>query len=144
VGMDGYLRKPYRSSDLLNIIDKIVLQRRHNVHKSPIKQQNSVLKEVGLDPVVLSEKGAAFIQSLPVYLEELNRAISKENHAQIGKWVDRLSEAARGIGAWKVPIQGVRLRSSAEQKNWEEVHVALAKLSDNCHEAKQALMDKDA
>ncbi|MEO5349883.1 MAG: response regulator [Magnetococcus sp. YQC-3] len=142
VGMDGYLRKPYRSQELLSIIEKIVLKRRQASRALLPAQRGGVLKDVPLEPVVFAEKGSAFIQNFPLCLEGLKRAIAQEELVQIGKWADRLSESAREIGAWKVSSQSVRLRGSAEMKNWEELPGAFVQLTIHCQEARQALVDK--
>jgi CheY-like chemotaxis protein len=144
VGMDGYLRKPYRAYDLLNIIDRIIRYRQQAVRQEIHNKGSAVLRDVELNSVLFAEKSAVFIKNYPQYLERLGASIANENFVQIGKWADLMSDAARELGAWRVAMQGLRLRSSAEQKDWEATRSALEKLEIFCQEAMQALLEKES
>ena len=143
MGMQGYLRKPYRSRDLLDIMDRVIRQHQRAAQPSASAQKKGVLRAVALDAVTLSAKGVEFIHQFPSYLEELERAIADRNGLQASKWVERMSDKARTIGAWQVPIQGMRLRSSTEQENWAEAKTALATLASHCEAARQAILEKE-
>ncbi|MBF0190970.1 MAG: response regulator [Magnetococcales bacterium] len=142
LGMSGYLRKPYRSSELLEVIAKVI--RRHPL---PARQavpgaMPSVLKAVELEEAVWVEKSLTFLAQFPRCLEALQQAVASHNEVGVGKSVQRLSELSREIGAWKVSTQALRLRGGAEQKQWEQAGEALVKLESHCLEARQALSER--
>ncbi|MBF0399903.1 MAG: response regulator [Magnetococcales bacterium] len=142
-GMDGYLRKPYQARDLLNLIDTVMLKRAKTVHKSPGRKKDTVLKSVGLDPVAFAERSGFFVQNFPGYLDELSYVVAEADPVQTAKWAERLSGAAREVGAWRVSIQSMRLRSSAESKNWEAAQLALTQLAIDCQQARQAILERE-
>ncbi|MBF0273375.1 MAG: response regulator [Magnetococcales bacterium] len=142
VGMNGYLRKPYRSSELLEVIAKVIKRTSLTVGRTPPRKLTSVLKDVELEAEVWVQKSAVFVEQFPLCLEALQQAIASRNEVGVGKSVQRLSDLSREIGAWKVSTQALRLRGGVEQKNWEQAAEALTKLATQCLEARQALSDR--
>ncbi|MBF0271989.1 MAG: PAS domain S-box protein [Magnetococcales bacterium] len=141
-GMDGYLKKPYRACELLAAITKVI--KRCQIFKSRPKPRslNTVLKGVELDAETFERKGAQFLEQTPRYLEELSRTVAARNSAGIDKPLQGLGDVAREIGAWKVSIQGMRLRGGVEQNKWDAAGESLEKLGAVCQEAMEAVREK--
>ncbi|MEO5362149.1 MAG: response regulator [Magnetococcus sp. DMHC-8] len=145
VGMDGYLRKPYRSQDLLNIIDRIVRQRQQQA--TPPTGQGpavAVLKEIGLDASAFTRQGTAFVDQFPRHLHHMEQAVADQNALLLAKWVKQLGDLARAIGAWQVPLQAMRLRGQAEQNHWTAARETLTILAAHCQAAQQAIQAKES
>ncbi|MBF0214051.1 MAG: response regulator, partial [Magnetococcales bacterium] len=142
LGMNGYLRKPYRSNELLEVIVKVM--RRHPLPARPVVPgaMSLVLKAVELEETVWVQKSLIFLAQFPRCLEALQQAIVSRNEVGVEKFVQRLSELAREIGAWKVSTHALRLRGAVEQKQWEQAEKVLAKLDSHCLEARQALSER--
>ncbi|MBF0181483.1 MAG: response regulator [Magnetococcales bacterium] len=140
-GADGFYTKPYRAGQLHDLIARLVRQRQQNAGAAVPKVTAPPLKPVDLDPVAFAQKSAEFRRQLPGALEELRKAIQERSVVRVAKHVAVLNDASREIGAWRIAVQGIRLRGNAEQNHWEEAREALEKLTQICHEAGQALVE---
>ncbi|MBF0190161.1 MAG: PAS domain S-box protein [Magnetococcales bacterium] len=142
VGMDGYLKKPYRACELLTAITTVI--KRCQIFKNRPKPRsfNTVLKGVELDPESFARKGTSFLEQTPRHLEELSRTVAARNGAGIDKPLQGLGDVAREIGAWKVSIQGMRLRGGVEQNKWNDASELLEKLAFVCQEAMEAVRER--
>ncbi|MBF0184373.1 MAG: response regulator [Magnetococcales bacterium] len=141
VGMNGYLKKPYRSQELLSTIDAVMQQHRRAL-RNPASCGPVILQDTGLPAETLVELSDPLLTKLPQALEGLTAAIAAENLLQVDKWVSWLSEAARAVGAKPLTLQVMRLRSCAEQKQWAGAQEALAKLLLCCQKTSQALQQR--
>ncbi|MEO5377701.1 MAG: PAS domain S-box protein [Magnetococcus sp. DMHC-6] len=144
IGMNGFLRKPYLPQQLLDIIDSVMNESKNIKNKDAQKNNKNILKNVDLEPLLFVEKSALFIAKFPNYLEEITSEIKNKNALKIIKIIHWFNETAQEIGAWKVAIQGMRLRGLVEQESWENVTEGVLKLESSCQEATQAILDKEA
>ncbi|NGZ05221.1 MAG: PAS domain S-box protein [Magnetococcales bacterium] len=138
-GMDGYLKKPYRACDLLATISKVIKRRQIFKGRPGSRGVSTVLKSVELEVAVFEEKSRFFLERAPGQLAQLRRAVSDRKAQDASRPVQWLSDAAREVGAWKVSIQGMRLRGALEQNRWEEAVESLQRLEGVCQEAVEAL-----
>ncbi|MEO5345260.1 MAG: PAS domain S-box protein [Magnetococcus sp. YQC-9] len=141
-GMDGYLSKPYRESELLSVIARVIKRRQMFKCRPEPKNAGAVLKHVDLSSESFVSHGVLFVEQMPRQLDELRRAVQGRNAGGIAKPLQWLGGAARELGAWKVPIQGMRLRGGVEQNLWDEAGESLAKLEGVCQEAIGAIEEK--
>ncbi|WP_420905296.1 PAS domain S-box protein [Candidatus Magnetaquiglobus chichijimensis] len=142
VGMDGYLAKPYRESELLGVIERVIKRRKIFKCRPEPKNAGAVLRHTEMTDAEFLAKGSFLVAQVPPYLEELRRAVRGRNGAGIVRPLQWLGDAAREVGAWKVPIQGMRLRGGVEQNRWEEAAESLVKLEGLCAEVLTAIAEK--
>ncbi|MBF0340368.1 MAG: response regulator [Magnetococcales bacterium] len=142
-GMEGYLTKPYRAGELLEAIVKVARRRQMFKSRPESLHGSAVLKPVDLDAPTFARKAEQFAQESGRHLEELRRVVSVRNGG-MERFLQGLSDLARDVGAWKVPIQGMRLRGHVEQHHWLEAAEALTKLDRVCQEAMEALQERMA
>ncbi|MBF0623206.1 MAG: PAS domain S-box protein [Magnetococcales bacterium] len=145
-GMNGYLRKPYRAQELL--LRLLPIARRLETRQGdqdPIRRNNPtpVLKDTGLDPALLADNREVFLHQMPHHLALLNAMIADRDQAGLLKTLSILRTAAAGIGAIRVSVQAIRLRSLGETREWDAAREALQKLEQHYDEAVQALAATD-
>ncbi|MBF0294660.1 MAG: response regulator [Magnetococcales bacterium] len=143
-GADGFYTKPYRAEQLYDQIARIVRHRQQNAPSVTPKVNAPPLKPVDLDPVAFAQKSAEFMRQLPGALEELRKAVGERSAVRVARLVGVLNDTSREIGAWRIAVQGIRLRGNAEQNRWEESREALEKLTQLCHEAGKALLERES
>ncbi|MBF0125866.1 MAG: response regulator [Magnetococcales bacterium] len=142
-GAEGCYRKPYRAAELLALMGEMTRRRQMKKIVAVKKSTTPVLKEVQLEAALLARKRQEFLEQFPRHLEDLQRAILGRSLVQIGKAVQLLNDASREIGAWKVAVLGIRLRGSAEQNCWDELPDSLEKLTCQCQDVRQAILEKE-
>ncbi|MBF0164785.1 MAG: PAS domain S-box protein [Magnetococcales bacterium] len=142
VGVDGYLAKPYRESELLGVIERVIKRRKIFKCRPEPKNAGAVLRHMEMSDADFVTKGGFFVEQVPSCLVELRRAVQDRNGAGIVRPLQWLGDAAREVGAWKVPIQGMRLRGGVEQNRWEEAVESLVKLEGLCTEALTTIGEK--
>ncbi|WP_130470985.1 ATP-binding protein [Candidatus Magnetaquicoccus inordinatus] len=140
-GMNGYLKKPYRSHELLSTIDAVMKQYQQAL-RSPAACGQDLLQQLTLTTAALQQLEEPILHKLPQVLESLTQAVASENALQVDKWVSWLGDAARSIGVKPLSLQGMRLRSCAEQNNWSGAQEALSKLLLCCQQTSLELQQR--
>ncbi len=118
IGMNGYLRKPYRAEELLGIVETFA------ENCARVREQYELLKE---PPAIKSEEemerlnkmGKILIDEGQEHLQSLQNALDKCRVEQVLKEVGWINVTAVGAGANRVKTRAVRLRGAAEMKDWD-------------------------
>ncbi|MBF0273380.1 MAG: response regulator [Magnetococcales bacterium] len=123
IGMNGYLRKPYRPHELIQVIEPFLKPRKRSVGKI-------TLEPVEVDQESWNRARSAFQGEVLAVVKELRRALDKKNVTQAVQGVGKLSSLAKGIGASRIGTQAIRIKGSAEVGDWEEVNAFLERLDE--------------
>ncbi len=110
-GMNGYLRKPYRASELLDAIEPFTdrptkPRRKLKTHK----KESTILIPVNLDNETLQSLQQSFVKEGSEHLTKLQQSLHDRKVVRILKESDWFKEAATSIGARQVVINAIRLK----------------------------------
>ncbi|MBF0311459.1 MAG: response regulator [Magnetococcales bacterium] len=135
IGMNGYLRKPYRPIELIQTIEPF------------LKPRIVPVKKVSLDPLdvdreTLALSRGAFRGEIGELVKGLRHALECRNGTHLVQGVAKLAVLAIGVGAKRINNQAIRLKSSAEAGDWEDVAELLERLDEQVAQALE-LLDGD-
>jgi two-component system, sensor histidine kinase and response regulator len=139
LGMDGYLRKPYRSAELLAVIKPFTKVRKVTLKKKVSKAKIPIFKPVDADSERFQALTRNFLKEGPESLQRLGEALQVRKIRQIVKEVEVLKSSAVAVGANRVKISAIRLKGKAEMKNWDETQEMFSNLGQEVHDAILAL-----
>ncbi len=122
IGMDGYLRKPYRPNELIQKIEPYL-----KTKKQPI--QKALLEAVDADAETLSRSKAAFQEAAPKSIQTLHNALDNKRSTQAVQEIGKLTLLANSIGATRINTQALRIKGYVEVGDWEEATASLEKLN---------------
>ncbi|MBF0321701.1 MAG: PAS domain S-box protein, partial [Magnetococcales bacterium] len=142
-GMDGFLRKPYRTKDLLQAIEPFLQKRAAAPQPKPATRQSVILKPVETDPQTLAEAMEMFLQETPQRVDNLEKYLEKRDPVRAEKENKWLRTVAENIGAIRVLTHSMRLRGNVETADWEEARQTLQTLKKECQTACQAVREKN-
>ncbi|MBF0417300.1 MAG: response regulator, partial [Magnetococcales bacterium] len=118
-GMNGFLRKPYRSEELLAALDPFLRK-----SMTPLAEKAdaptgiaAVLKPVEGDPQEIERQRRAFLEHAPEQANRLRKALQADDFQQAQDEVEWFKAHADRIGAYRVKWQAMRLRGQVELKN---------------------------
>ncbi|MBF0190975.1 MAG: response regulator [Magnetococcales bacterium] len=123
IGMNGYLRKPYRPHELIQVVEPFLRLRQRPVTRI-------VLEPVDGDQESWNRARSVFQEEVWSVVKALRRAMEKKNITQAVQVVGRLGLLAQGIGAGRIGTQTIRIKGSVEVGDWEEVGVFVEKLDE--------------
>ncbi|MBF0624137.1 MAG: PAS domain S-box protein [Magnetococcales bacterium] len=127
-GMNGYLKKPIRTHELLQTVNRFTPARNPTAGNKALTRSPLIKNQGGIDPTVLSREINVFLDEAPGHVEALRTALEKKNSRQAIKEIGWLKNAAQGIGAQRVAVQSMRLRGQAEVEDWESSWKAFTRL----------------
>ena len=128
IGMNGYLRKPYRPHELIQVIEPFTKPRK-------CRDKTVVLKPVEADAETLSRLKSVFITEAPHIIESLYDALAKQNATHALQMADKLKMASDDIGASRIATQSIRFRGSLEMGDWEDAQEMLTTLARQIEQA---------
>lgn len=138
-GVNAFLKKPYRMIELLTTIlpfvKKPVAPRKKMQEKAPTPL--FALPEASNHE--LSEITKTFFENTPKQLALLRSAVDKEDRYAFVKHADIIKAQASNIGAKKIKILTIKLKSTLETKAWSEVSKDLNELEQKINEVLVAL-----
>ncbi|MBF0159987.1 MAG: response regulator [Magnetococcales bacterium] len=122
VGMNGYLSKPYRPHELIQVIEPFTKPR-------PNRNKGIILEPVDVDNETLDRLKAVFVAESGRMLTSLQEALSRQNSTQALQLVDQLRLISSEIGAGRIATQSIRFKGSVEMADWQEASEVLAVLT---------------
>jgi signal transduction histidine kinase/CheY-like chemotaxis protein len=137
IGMNGYLCKPYRAYELLNIVELYAKPKRQK------KQQVAILQPVESDEETLKLRKTLFLKETAQQMKNLQNAVENQDINQVIQITGQLTKTARTIGAIRVASQTNRLKGSAEMKEWEDTLSIFSKLEKKVEQVLEVLMEKE-
>ncbi|MBF0161853.1 MAG: response regulator [Magnetococcales bacterium] len=138
VGMNGYLRKPYRKEELLQVVEQFARKPLHAPPPPPPSGATPVIKPVA-NPEQLANRVQILLDEGPRHLRLLHEALTEQRVDPILKELVWLKTMAVESGADRVKIRTIRLKGIAELKNWEEAWEVYRDLEQEFQRALQAL-----
>ena len=144
MGMNGYLRKPYRAAELLAAIEPFSKKPQAKLKKKlPKKSTSPVLTPVGTDSEKFQTLSQEFIKAGPDSLQRLGQALQEHKVFQITKEAEWLKLAAATVGANRVKIRAIRLKGRAEIKNCDQSQKRFAELEYEFQQAVEVLSSQN-
>ena len=140
-GMNGYLRKPYRSEELSKIIEPFAKKTSVAPKKPPPSGATPVIKPVA-DQAHFLNKVRILLEEGPEHMQWLQGALTDQRVDQVLKELGWLKALAVDIGANRVKIRAIRLKGIAELKNWDEAQEVYQDLEQEFQKAIQALSEQ--
>ncbi|MBF0191416.1 MAG: response regulator [Magnetococcales bacterium] len=134
--MDGFLRKPYRSYELLKAIEPFLKFR-----SDPVLSKEVVLQPVDVDLATLAEYRQEFLERGPGLMAELRRAWQNAHERQTVTTLLDLRAAAEMVGACRLATQALRLKGSAELGDWDEVRIKFDSLETLFQQTEQRVQE---
>jgi signal transduction histidine kinase/CheY-like chemotaxis protein/HPt (histidine-containing phosphotransfer) domain-containing protein len=149
-GMDGYLAKPIRASELLRVIDQFAPAREPaeapRAHASVGSQDPEVvfdeaeaLAGVGGNRRLLQELAALFLQDCPRALAAIAEAMAEGNPGRLQCAAHGLKGAASNFGAQSTCAAALRLESAGRTGNLSGTAEAYGTLQQTIRQLEQAL-----
>lgn len=111
--MNGYVKKPYRATELLQAIAPFTKKRPH-LKKPSADSTISVVLSTEVD----TNARNAFLQWAPERLNNLERSLHQESLPEAMKELQWVAETATRLGAKRIRTQVVRLKGKIEMKDW--------------------------
>ncbi|MBF0614584.1 MAG: response regulator [Magnetococcales bacterium] len=121
IGMNGFLRKPYRPVELLQIIEPFTKPRKRG-------ENAVVLKDVQVDAETLAHAKNVFMNEAPQIFESLQAAMAQKNTAQAIQMVEVLRKISNDIGANQIAIQAIKFKGRVEMADWDESRAFVVRL----------------
>ncbi len=130
-GMNAYLRKPYRASELLEAVDRFAKKSPGSKRTKKTGRKNApVLKPVTMDATAFRSLRDDFLQTAPEHLQRLGQALSDRRMVQAVKALDWIKTAATDLGATRLKTRAIRLKGMVEVKNWQDSQEFLPELKE--------------
>ncbi|MBF0311473.1 MAG: response regulator [Magnetococcales bacterium] len=112
IGMNGFVRKPFRSIDLLNALSPVI-------GIKPPLPRGEILKPVEGDAETLAQAKQAFLSEGMALVAKLHTAMETHGVSQTIQAVQALRSALLAIGATRAASQALKLKGNAELGDWE-------------------------
>ncbi|MEO5370584.1 MAG: PAS domain S-box protein [Magnetococcus sp. DMHC-1] len=142
IGMNGFLRKPYRARELLQAIEPFTNRRVPPPANPHPTKKPAILKPVESDPQTLARDVAIFIAETPERLKSLAVYLEKQDATQAEKEIRHLRTTAENVGAIRVVTSAMRLKGNVETLDWETARQIFQTLEDAMQQAIQALVER--
>lgn len=124
-GMDDYVSKPLRPTDLL----RLLAQHLQGGRPAPVADLDAALRRVEGRYEFLCRLGDRFVESLPVYLDDLRRELGRSDLAALAVAAHRLRGEASTFGAGRFVAQAGELESAARQGDASAANRLLPRLA---------------
>ncbi|MBF0155556.1 MAG: response regulator [Magnetococcales bacterium] len=146
-GMNGFLRKPYRPQELLEVIAPFVggggpLRGEHPLRgeRKPLPGREApVLKPVEGEAASVRRQRELFVAEGGERLRTLLRQMAAEDARGARRSAEWFKSTALECGAARVRMKAILLGSRAEMGNWEEVQGFYRELAEELEKVKAAL-----
>ncbi|MBF0422123.1 MAG: response regulator [Magnetococcales bacterium] len=140
-GMNGYVRKPYRASDLLEAMDAVI-------NKESLRDRRAVEKKAetgaSLDWEARQWFQEFFFRDAPSHLDNLQRSVEQRSLSSAldeSQWV---LDVAIHPSAGRIKAKALRLKGQLEMKDWQASDKCLSDLMEEYQRLEQAVYHKDA
>ncbi|MEO5369790.1 MAG: ATP-binding protein [Magnetococcus sp. DMHC-1] len=138
-GMNGFLCKPYRSQELLDVLQPRVAHKASTTPIIPETPKNTVLSATHCDAETFARHRHDFVQDGQKHLEAVAVALDNEESGTVLKLTEALQELAVQVGAQRVKMRAIFLGRKAEMKIWQETASAFEQLRAEFTDAVTAL-----
>ncbi len=153
-GMDGYVPKPIRAPQLLQVIESILpstsrnrLEETPKEHSSPAIDWNQGLAQVEGDQELFQELLGLFAQGAPSLLEKIRQAVNRKDAKEIERAAHTLKGSASNFGASQAFKAALRLEQMGRENTLtdtqeafrtldQEIRRVLASIETRSHEVK--------
>ena len=142
-GMDGYLRKPYRAAELLLAIEPFSKTCKADHKKKSQSGSLPILTQVDMDPDTFQTLRRVFLEEGPGHLQRLQQGLRNRRVTHVLKAADRVKTDADNVGAHRVKIEAIRLKGTAQIKDWVKTEAFFNDLGREFQKAVQALSRKE-
>ena len=140
-GMNGYLRKPYRVMELLEVIEPFTRGRPVTRKKSVRSGGTPVLNPMK-DTERFNKMWRVFLEEGPRHMVRLQKALDDHKVRLVLKELRWIMTTAIDIGANRVRTRAIRLKGTAELKDWNEAQIIGNDLEQEFLRVIQALTEK--
>ncbi|MBF0157199.1 MAG: response regulator [Magnetococcales bacterium] len=139
-GMNGFLRKPYRPWELLEVISPFA-RRGPPVRRGVRKRmgQETLIPVEAADLAAFGVNRTLFVTEGEGRLEALRRALTERDGDRTLREVDWFKRSAARVGAARVKGRALRLGGKVELKHWEESEKLLGELAAEFAKARESL-----
>ncbi len=126
IGMNGYLRKPYRAIDLLNIIAPFADQEGAQTPQTPAAGSTAepappqLAKPADMAPRRWHLLCRQFLEAAPEHLHSLQEALQKQQVSALIRESNWFRSTADQLGVRRLKLAAMRLKGSSEMEDWEE------------------------
>ncbi|MBF0426038.1 MAG: response regulator [Magnetococcales bacterium] len=142
-GADGFLRKPYRISDLLQAIEPFARRGGGSAdRRPPLPRRVAALRPVATDPATLAADIGTFLDDAPGHLQALAAGLDRRDLMYSESEIKWLRSAAERCGAVRVVAGTMHLRGHVESMEWAEAKTVLATLETEYQQAAQSLREQ--
>ncbi|MBF0410604.1 MAG: response regulator [Candidatus Riflebacteria bacterium] len=147
-GMDDYLSKPVKPSELSEMIQKWALGKADSELKpagktftprEEIFDKPGMLERLGKDDLLLKEIIDVFLDDVPKQLDSLGKAIIENDFLKLTKFAHRLKGAAMNVGAISLHKAAFQLEKAAEKKDSNFTNVSFENVKMEFEEFKKML-----
>ena len=139
MGVNGFLRKPFRTSELLQTVESNAKKNNPQVKKVKSVKNNKILQPVAVDEAIFKQNRQIFLAEGNEHMQLLLQAVATQDSDQTQLETAWLNAAAKNIGANRVKMGTMRLRGTAEMKKWPESDKLVKELDVEVQKALQAL-----
>ena len=136
-GMNGYLRKPYHSKELLLAIEPFGKNKypKHKKRRYARKNDATALTPVDIGTETFNKFTSDFLREAPKHLSGLANGLRTRKINATLQDVEQLKNYAAVIGANRMKIRCMRLKGILEIKDWERATTIINELKQDYQDA---------
>ncbi|MBF0454465.1 MAG: PAS domain S-box protein [Magnetococcales bacterium] len=144
VGMNGYLRKPYRGAELLRAIEPYIKRDKPKRKTGGKKAKMPILIPTEGEAVRLQSYRETLLQEGPKRLKGLRQALVERQSGKMLKEAGWFKVAGSNVGAARLNVKAIRLYGKVEMKNWDDASSLIDDLDIEFEKVVRALAQRES
>ncbi|MBF0546182.1 MAG: response regulator [Candidatus Riflebacteria bacterium] len=147
-GMDDYLTKPVKPTELGEILQKWILGKigipikqatKPPTPREEIFDKPGLMERLGKDEALLKEVIDVFLEDVPTQFENIENVLKTGDFYQLSKYAHRFKGAAANVGAASLQKAGLQLEKASEKEDPNFAELCFMKLKIEFEEFKKML-----